>query len=248
MKTNYAEIAEKYDRARGRRAVGADPVLAASIEAHGRCDYRALDVGCGTGNYLLAQIENGPSWVQWDGLDASAEMLEMARRKVLTRAVLACGAAEELPYADHTFHFVMVRAVFHHFTDKQRALDEVVRVLRPGGCLHIRNGAYEYRRQYWVYRYFPEAWSIDQSRFWPVERLFRELEARGMRTEGTVTFRRHYEPKSELLLWARNRDLSQLALLGEEAYESGVSRLADETASEILTETAVLDVSAVLLE
>lgn len=245
MKTNYAKIAEKYDRTRGRRAVASDPVLVQSFAAHERGEYRALDLGCGTGNYLLAQIENGPSSVRWDGLDASAEMLEIASRKVSGRAVLACGAAEELPYEDASFHFVMVRAAFHHFEKKERALDEVVRILRPGGCLHIRNGAYEYRRLYWVYRYFPETLAIDELRFWPVDRIFRALEARGMRAEGTVTSRRHYEAKSELLLWAQNRDLSQLAMLNEEAYASGVARLANEEAREILSETAILDLTAV---
>jgi SAM-dependent methyltransferase len=138
----------------------------------------------------------------------------------------------------------MVRAVFHHFPDKEGALDEICRVLRPGGCLHIRNAAYEYRRGYWVYRYFPETWPIDRRRFWPVDRLFRELEARGMQTDGTVIFRRHHQAKSELLVWARNRDLSQLALLSDEAYEAGMSRLSAEFAEDVPTETAILDLTA----
>jgi len=244
METDYAQIAGKYDRTRARRAIGADPVLAANVEVHGSGEYRALDLGCGTGNYLLAQVESGPASVRWDGLDPSPDMLEVARRKLAGRAVLTSGTAETLPYEDRAFHFIMVRAVFHHFPDKEGALDEICRVLRPGGCLHIRNAAYEYRRGYWVYRYFPETWPIDQRRFWPVDRLFRELEARGMKTDGTVTFRRHHQAKSELLLWARNRDLSQLALLSDEAYEAGMSRLSAELAEDVPTETAILDLTA----
>lgn len=244
MVTDYSRIAENYDRTRARRAIGADLILAAKVEAHGTGEYRALDLGCGTGNYLLAQLESGPTSVCWDGLDSSPDMLDVARQKLASRARLTSGSADDLPYEDRTFDYIMVRAVLHHFRDKERALDEISRVLRPGGCLHIRNGAYEYRRNYWVYRYFPETRSIDRRRFWRVNRLFRELEARGMRTEGTVTFRRHYQAKSELLLWARNRDLSQLALLPDEAYAAGLARLSAERTEAIPTETAVLDLTA----
>jgi ubiquinone/menaquinone biosynthesis C-methylase UbiE len=99
MKTNYAEIARKYDRTRARRRIGADPVLTAMVESQSRRDaYRALDLGCGTGNYLLAQIEEGPAVVGWDGLDASADMLDVASGKLGDRAVLTQGSDEALPY------------------------------------------------------------------------------------------------------------------------------------------------------
>ena len=242
--TNYAKIASKYDLTRSRRAIGVDPVLVAAVESGTRNQYRALDLGCGTGNYLKAQIERGPDSVRWDGLDASPDMIQVARGKLGLQAELAIGSVHDLPYADGVFDFIMVRAVFHHFVDKSRALSEICRVLRPGGRLHLRNGAYEYRKQYWVYRYFPETWAIDERRFWPVHRLYEELGERGMRVDGSVHARRYPVDKAEVLLWAHNRDLSQLALLSEDAFRAGLQRLVVENRSEIPTESATVDLSA----
>jgi len=215
------------------------------VEAQRKDSYCALDLGCGTGNYLLAQIESGPSSVRWDACDPSKDMLDIARKKVGDRVRLAHGRAEALPYEDEAFDFVMARAVFHHLQNKEKGLTEIIRVLKTGGHLHIFNGAYEYRRGHWVYRYFPETWAIDEGRFWPVDRLFTELRDRGMRPEATVTLRKYQETKSEVLFWAGNRDLSQLALLPDDLYTEGMARLAAEDNEEILTEIAIVDLKAV---
>ena len=172
MKADYSRIALNYDRTRARKPLEADPVVAAMIAACNENSYRALDLGCGTGNYLLAQLNSGPASVRWDGLDLSPEMLEVTRKKITGKASLAIGRAEELPYDDKTFNFVMVRAMFHHLQDKEQGLNEITRVLKPGGYLHIVNGAYEYRPGHWVYRYFPATWAIDEGRFWGVEGLY----------------------------------------------------------------------------
>jgi ubiquinone/menaquinone biosynthesis C-methylase UbiE len=245
MKADYSRIAPNYDRTRARQPLEADSVVAAMVEACRANSYRALDLGCGTGNYLLAQLQSGPTSICWDGLDLSRDMLEITKKKVADRASLTIGRAEELPYSDETFNFVMVRAMFHHVQNKDQGLNEITRVLKPGGYLHIVNGAYEYRPGHWVYRYFPATWAIDEARFWRVELLFTELQRRGMRPEATVTLRKYYETKAEVQLWAANRDLSQLAMLSDDLYTEGMARLADEPNGTIPTEMAILDLTAV---
>jgi ubiquinone/menaquinone biosynthesis C-methylase UbiE len=47
------------------------------------------------------------------------------------------GSTSQMPYADESFHFVMCRAVFKSFTDRLAALDEIYRVLVPGGRAQI---------------------------------------------------------------------------------------------------------------
>ena len=71
MKTDYKEIASRYDRTRARVAADVDPVLLEIVRNSKLATFRALDIGCGTGNYLKAQMESGPSSVAWEGLDAS---------------------------------------------------------------------------------------------------------------------------------------------------------------------------------
>jgi hypothetical protein len=71
-----------------------------------------------------------------------------------------------------------------------------------------------------------------------------ELEARGIRAKATVTCYKYRESKSEIVLWAENRDLSQLALLSDDEYETGLRTLRAHSEEEIRTEYATVDVSA----
>jgi len=246
LKTNYAEIAPKYDRTRAGRQIDKDTVLSAKLESAGSRPVRALDIGCGTGNYLRAQSSAFDTTVRWYGVDLSEDMLAVARGKLPGSINLSRGTVEELPFPAATFDFVSLSAAFHHFPDKERALDEIVRVACPGASIHLRNGAYEYRPKFWVYRFFPETLRIDQGRFWDVDRLIDGFEARGARTNATVTCFKYRESKSELILWAENRDLSQLALLSEKDYQAGLQALRSTPGDEVRTEYATVDISAMV--
>ena len=92
---------------------------------------RALELGCGTGIFLERVAPSGAGIV---GLDLSAELLAKARGRLGAAAnvVLHRGNAESLPYAEASFDAVYGSSVLHHL-DLDRALHEVLRVLRPGG-------------------------------------------------------------------------------------------------------------------
>lgn len=74
-------------------------------------------------------------------LDLTAAMLEVGRREAesegLHNMVFVLGNAEELPFLDGSFDIVVTRLALHHFPDVSRPMDEMVRVLRPGGRLVI---------------------------------------------------------------------------------------------------------------
>lgn len=92
---------------------------------------KLLDVGCGTGylfELLLAQRE-----AKYHGLDLSPEMLKMAEAKLGSRVTLVEGAADRLPYADHSFDVVTCIQSFHHYPDPDKAMQEAFRVLKSGG-------------------------------------------------------------------------------------------------------------------
>jgi len=110
-----------------------------------------LDLGCATGRVALLvarKLSGTPHATGSDpgkaadirvfGLDASPEMIRLARRKA-DRAGLPCqfdvGLAERLPYGDASFDKVVSTFFFHHLIrdDKLAALREVNRVLRPDG-------------------------------------------------------------------------------------------------------------------
>ncbi len=88
---------------------------------------RILDLGCGDGQ-LTARIAAGGIDIR--GVDASGAMVAAAR----TRGVIADEAsAERLPYPDAAFEAVFSNAVLHWVEDQDAMMEEVHRVLRPGG-------------------------------------------------------------------------------------------------------------------
>ncbi len=101
-----------------------------------------LDLGCGSGNLMLtAQNYTGASGSVY-GIDASPEMIEVARQKAQrygSSAVFEIGLIENLRYPDSMFDAVVSRLVMHHLPDdlKRGGLAEVLRVLKPGGLFFI---------------------------------------------------------------------------------------------------------------
>ena len=107
--------------------------------------HRVLDLGCGTGTLTLLLWESAPQ-ARITGLDADPQMLAIARKKA-TESGTASGAevdfrqglADDLPFEDFEFDRVVSSLMLHHLEreTKRAALREVLRVLRPGGELHL---------------------------------------------------------------------------------------------------------------
>ncbi|HVH65100.1 MAG TPA: class I SAM-dependent methyltransferase [Candidatus Acidoferrum sp.] len=100
---------------------------------------RVLDVGCGPGYFtrMLAEA-TGPSG-STVGIDAAPEMIDYARRKArrLPNCRFEPGSAASLSFDDAAFDVVASSLMLHHLPDELRsqAVDEMKRVLRPGGTL-----------------------------------------------------------------------------------------------------------------
>lgn len=97
---------------------------------------RVLDVACGTGALTAAVADRVGSAGSVTGLDASRDMLAVARRKPL-RVEWVEGVAEALPMPDESFDAVVSQFGMMFFRDRTTSLKEMMRVLRPGGGLAI---------------------------------------------------------------------------------------------------------------
>ena len=97
---------------------------------------RVLDVACGTGALTEAVCERVGPEGSVVGLDANAQMLEVARRKQLD-VEWREGRAETLPFANASFDAVVSQFGLMFFDDRVQALREMMRVLRPGGRLAV---------------------------------------------------------------------------------------------------------------
>ncbi|MCG1003102.1 MULTISPECIES: class I SAM-dependent methyltransferase [Halobacterium] len=112
--------------------------LAAGLAAAERPVERVLDVGGGTGRAARALARDTEAVPGWDVtvVDASARMLAKARASGLPTVR---GDAAELPFPDDSVDAVVVVDALHHFPDRDGALAEAKRVLRPGGVLVVRD-------------------------------------------------------------------------------------------------------------
>ncbi|MDH5508805.1 MAG: methyltransferase domain-containing protein [Nitrospinota bacterium] len=102
---------------------------------------KILDIGCGAGvDTILAARLAGPEGAS-AGVDMTPEMIALAaanaRKSGATNVSFSRASAESLPFPDQCFDTVISNGVFNLVPDKQKALAEAWRVLRPGGRLAI---------------------------------------------------------------------------------------------------------------
>lgn len=129
------EAAEVYERffVPALFAQWAPTVLASAAVAPGD---RVLDIGCGTGVLARAAAEQvGPSG-EVVGLDRNDGMLQVARRSPAAVDWRA-GRAESLPFPDGTFDRVVSQFALMFFDDREAAVREMARVVRPGGTVTV---------------------------------------------------------------------------------------------------------------
>lgn len=176
----FGRIAPVYDRLNTVMTLGADQgwrraaARACGLVSGGQ----ALDVACGTGKLtVLLAAAVGPTG-RVVGLDASEEMLEIARRQsgAGDQVVFVRGDALALPFADGTFDAAAIAFGLRNLADYRRGLAEMARVVRPGGrvvCLELTHP----RPRLWaaLYRAAFRRWAPAAGRLAGVAHLYQYL-------------------------------------------------------------------------
>lgn len=93
-----------------------------------------LEVAPGPGYFCIELARLGPYAVR--GVDLSADMVRIARAKAEQAGVrvdFVQGNSSNLPFPKETFDFLVCRAAFKNFAQPVKALEEMHRVLKPGG-------------------------------------------------------------------------------------------------------------------
>ncbi|HEY62987.1 MAG TPA: class I SAM-dependent methyltransferase [Caldilineae bacterium] len=112
---------------------------------------RVLDVGCGLGMYMRKMRTFTPDVY---GVEIDLERAAEAGREL---SLVACAAAEVLPFPDASFDVVLSHEMIEHVQDDRRTVAEAIRVLRPGGRLVLfcpnRLYFFETHGCYWRGRY-----------------------------------------------------------------------------------------------
>ena len=121
---------------------------------------RILDAGAGTG--LVGEELQKMGYVRMDALDYSREMLDEAGKKEIYQGLIQADMSQPLKMEDDRYDAVVCTGTFTFGHVEADALDELVRITRPGGmiCFTIREGAYE------EYGYRQRMIELEQKRSW----------------------------------------------------------------------------------
>jgi len=190
---------------------------------------RVLDLGCGTGGFALAIAHHTRAHVI--GVDVAPHLLRYAvaqSRTLPSRWVL--GQAEALPVADQTIDRVLMSLVLHQIAHRERAIQEVYRVLRPGGRFLVRTVAPEVTLQAWVpFRFFPQVATVEAARLPAIADILTMCTQAGFQALHTHTVDRNarvdlHKVTEEL----RQRTRPSYKLLSDEELARGLRAIAQE--------------------
>jgi SAM-dependent methyltransferase len=118
---------------------------------------RVLDLGCGGGRHAYEAYRRGADVVACDAdlgelrtvADMAAAMHQAGEAPATARARPVAGDGTVMPFGSEVFDRVIAAEVLEHIGDDQRALNEIARVLRPGGLLAVTVPAWLPERICW---------------------------------------------------------------------------------------------------
>lgn len=184
-------------------------------------------VGCGDGGFL-AWVEQKGFPAQCVGIDSSIEMLAVSKRKRMRSSLVLCDA-RILPFSSESFDGVILSNVIHWIGAERTFLEEIARVLNPGGRLVIGVADVDELANYWEYEFFPAALKIDIQRLPSIALIYKYFTKTNfdhISSKRVLLERRKFGP--EILKRVRNRHISSLWLIPQCEFELGLQNLKEE--------------------
>jgi len=223
MALNYDNLAAEYSQHRKIHP----GVLQNLLEtAQLTADKAVLEVGCGTGNYILAV--QAAAGCHCEGIDPSAGMLEAALRRGGQVRFQQAGA-EKLPFEEGVFDLLFSVDVIHHVGNRAAFFDEALRVLKPGGWIcTATDDEGRIRTRVPLASHFPETIEVELKRYPAADTLRDEMRQAGFTAQQEAVVRHFYELTD--LSPYEDKAFSSLHLISDEAWRRGLERMRAELA------------------
>jgi len=191
-----------------------------------------IDIGAGTGAYsrLLAE-ELGATVVAVEPSDRMRAAAERDNPHPRVRYVAA--RAEALPVDDAWADAALLSHVLHHIGDREAAVTELRRGLKPGGVALVRGSLRDRVEAVPHFRYFPDAVEIARRQFPSTAEVTDLFSAGGFELAASEALIQAAAPSlAEFAETLALRAVSTLELLDDDAFEAGMRRLRAAAAAE----------------
>lgn len=217
---NYSDMANIYARNRPANSFVVDELQRGCVLDSSS---RVLEVGCGTGSYILMLVKatNCQGW----GIDPSEEMI--CQEDSGGKVQFVNGMVEELPFEDKFFDFLFSINVIHHVTSTISYFHEAFRILKPAGTIcTITDSERIIRNRKPLSQYWPSTVSADIKRYPAITTLKNQMTATGF-VDVTET---NIQSTSEIedITPYKEKAFSCLHLISQDEFLIGLARLQED--------------------
>lgn len=188
-----------------------------------------LELGCGTAHWLneLSKYD-----CHLFGGDYSIGMLKEAASSNPALNLFNADASN-IPLKQNNFDLVICINAIHHFKDKKKFIEDAISILNKNGIITIIGlDPCESENEWYLYKYFDRTYKIDLERFPPFENLkiwmqeYKLIDIEHKLVHRVISSKSGREILSDHFL--DKRGASQLALLTDEEYKKGLSKIKND--------------------
>lgn len=217
---DYDEIASNYSKHRDiHPKVLEDLVSSGNIGK----DSNVLEVGCGTGNYIIAI--NRAVGASSYGVDPSKKMLKKAKERT-EKVVFKEGKGENLDF-ENSFDLIFSVDVIHHMDSPSQYFEETYEALKKDGKIcTVTDSEWIIRNRMPLSEYFPETIEADLGRYPKIDELKTQMARAGFtEIRGSIV---EYSKEITDLKAYRKKTFSVLYLITDKAHKKGINSMEED--------------------
>jgi len=218
---NYNQIAQQFAQ---HRRLNPEVVSGLHSVSGISSDSKVLEVGCGTGNYIIAAEARAHCFCC--GVDPSEQMLAGAQMRS-SQVQFHVGQAESLEFPDDSYDLIFSVDAIHHIEDRAEYFQRAYSILKPGSKVcTVTDSQQIIRTRSPLAVYFPETIEVDLERYPRISKLQEIMEQQGFKSLDEQTVEFEYSLTDTRAY--RNKTFSVLHLISDDAFRRGIERMEED--------------------
>ena len=183
-----------------------------------------VEIGCGTGNYIIALSERFPACV-CKGFDLSREMLAVARSRSRNVQILFGDADAQFPCGAQEADFAFLVDVVHHLRNLDNLFQESARILKLTGVLMVVTDSEANIRDRSLTRFFPEILDLELKRYPALDELNSAANRAGLTCVGRKPAEGDIGLDDGFIEKLEQKCASSMRLIAPEDHRAGIARV-----------------------